>query len=90
MFHYTWRRLVWSPGGDTLGFSGWGCAAVEPLAYIRASLSWILLPYTRVNTPNHSYPRVAVFQKLKSLAQSKATILDPNSLIYKGYATVIA
>ena len=27
---------------------------------------------TRVNSPNHSYPRVAVFQKLRSLAQSKA------------------
>ena len=62
-------------GADTLGISGWGCAAgnLEPLTYTRASISWILLPYTRVNTPNHSYPRVAVFQKLKSLAQSKAT-----------------
>jgi len=27
------------PGGDTLGISGWGCAAwtLEPLAYTRAS-----------------------------------------------------
>ena len=60
-------------GGSTLGISGWGCAArtLEPLAYTRASFSWILLPYTRVNSPNHSYPRVAVFQKLRSLAQSK-------------------
>ena len=41
-------------GGVTLGISGWGCAArtLEPLAYTRASFSWILLPYTRVNSPN--------------------------------------
>ena len=33
--------------------------------------SWILLPCTRVNSPNSPYPRVAVFQKLlRSLAQS--------------------
>ena len=40
--------------GGTLGISGWGCAAwtLEPLAYTRASFSWILLPYTRVNSPN--------------------------------------
>ena len=67
--------LSYGPGGGrTLGISGWGCAArtLEPLAYTRASFSWILLPYTRVNSPNHSYPRVAVFQKLRLLAQSKA------------------
>ena len=42
-------------GGGTLGISGWGCAArtLEPLAYTRASFSWILLPFTRVNSPNH-------------------------------------
>jgi len=42
--------------GDTLGISGWGCAArtLEPLAYTRATFSWILLPFTRVNSPNHS------------------------------------
>ena len=43
-----------SPRGEgcTLGISGWGCAArtLEPLAYTRASFSWILLPYTRVNS----------------------------------------
>ena len=40
------------PGGGTLGISGWGCPArtPEPLAYTRASFSWILLPYTRVNS----------------------------------------
>jgi len=50
--------------GGTLGISRWGRAArtLEPLAYTRASLSWILLPYTRVNSPNHSYPRVADFR----------------------------
>ena len=39
-------------GGGTLGISGWGCAArtLEPLAYTRASFSWILLPYTRANS----------------------------------------
>ena len=61
--------------GGTLGISGWGCAAgtLEPLDYTRASysFSWILLPYTRVNCPNHSYPRVPVFQKLRSLAHLK-------------------
>ena len=38
--------------GGTLGISGWGCAArtLEPLSYTRASFSWILLPYTRVNS----------------------------------------
>ena len=43
-------------GGGTLGISGWGCAArtLEPLAYTSASFSWILLPFTRVNSPNHS------------------------------------
>ena len=43
-------------GGGTLGISGWGCAArtLEPLAYTRANFSWILLPYTRVNSLNHS------------------------------------
>ena len=74
-------------GGSTLGISGWGCAAgtLEPSAYTRASFSWILLPYTRVNSPNHSHPRVAVFQKLRSLAQSKIKRkenLIPQSLLY--------
>ena len=45
-------------GGDTLGISAWGCDArtLEPLAYTRASFGWILLPYTRVNSPNHRFP----------------------------------
>ena len=39
-------------GGGTLRISGCGCAArtLEPLAYTRASFSWILLPHTRVNS----------------------------------------
>ena len=39
-------------GGVILGISGWGYAAstLKPLAYIRASFSWILLAYTRVNS----------------------------------------
>ena len=45
-----------TPRGSTLGISGWGCAArtLEPLAYTRANFSRILLPYTRVNSLNHS------------------------------------
>ena len=88
---FSWTLLIlWLAyvlGGEaTLGISGWGCAArtLEPIAYTRASFSWILLPYTRVNSPNHSYPRVAVFQKLRSLAQSKAKpkqSLIPQSLL---------
>ena len=49
-----------TPGrGGTLGISRWGCATrtLEPLAYTKASFSWILLPCTRVNSPNHYYPR---------------------------------
>ena len=45
--------LILGPGGGgTLRISGCGCAArtLEPLAYTRASFSWILLPYTRVNS----------------------------------------
>ena len=77
ILYLTFRMLQHTPGGGgggTLGISGWGCAAgtLEPLAYTRASFSWLLLPYTRVDAPNHSYPRVVVFQKLRSLAQSKA------------------
>ena len=73
-FHETDYDARGEGEGATLGISGWGCAAgtMEPLAYTRASFSWILLPYTRVNSPNHSYPRIAVFQKLRSLVQSKA------------------
>ena len=39
-------------GGGTLRISGCGCTArtLEPLAYTRASFSWILLPYNRVNS----------------------------------------
>ena len=32
--------------------------------------SWILLPYTRVNSPNPPYPTVAVFQKLLLLTNT--------------------
>ena len=44
--------LTLFPGGGTLGISGWGCAArtLQPLVYTRASISWILLTYTRVNS----------------------------------------
>ena len=56
-FIYIEARLPWGGGGGgTLGISGWGCAArtLEPLAYTRANFSWILLPYTRVSSLNHS------------------------------------
>ena len=45
------NSVILSRGG-TLRISGCGCAArtLEPLAYTRASFSWILLPYTRVNS----------------------------------------
>ena len=45
-------REDFTPGKGTLRISGCGCAArtLEPLAYIRASFSWILLPYARVNS----------------------------------------
>ena len=81
-----WWEVPIHPGGCTLGISGWGCATrtLEPLAYTRASFSWILLPFTRLNSPNHSSPRVAVFQKLRSLVQSKAKpkqSLIPQSLL---------
>ena len=59
-------KKQWRPGGGgTLGIFGWGCAAgtLEPLAFTRASFRWILLPYTRVNSPNHSYPRVLLVTK---------------------------
>ena len=50
--------ILYPGGGGTLGISEWGCAArtLEPLAYTRASFSWILLPYTRVNSPNNRFP----------------------------------
>ena len=53
---------IYSGGGGTLGISGRGCATrtLEPLAYTRAPelvSAGILLPYNRVNSPNHSYPR---------------------------------
>ena len=54
-----------APRGDTLGISGWGCAAgtLEPLLELQCSSAE--LPKIR------PYPRVAVFQKpMWSLAQS--------------------
>ena len=39
-------RETRSPGGGTLGISGWGCAAgtLEPLAYTRASSAEFCYP----------------------------------------------
>ena len=50
-------------GGVTLGISGWGGAAgtLETLTYTRASSAEFCYPI--LNSPNHSYPRLAVFQK---------------------------
>ena len=39
--------------------------------------------YPILNSPNHSYPRVAVFQKLWSLAQSQSKILYHNRFSLK-------
>ena len=56
-FRNFWVRTCrWDPGTLSLYQSWFSC---------------ILLPYTSLNSPNSSYPRVAVFQKLlRSLAQS--------------------
>ena len=49
---------VTDPGGGTLGISGWGYAArtLEPLAYTRASFSWILQPYTQCRSKGRAPP----------------------------------
>ena len=54
------------PGRGGEYFSG-SCAArtLEPLAYTRASFSWILLPYTRVNSLNHVVLRAPVAQLIE-------------------------
>ena len=56
------RTCRWNPGTLSLYQSWFSC---------------ILLPYTSLNSPNSSYPRVAVFQKLlRSLAQSSPNKTD--------------
>ena len=78
------QRDANSPGwGGTLRITGCGCAVrtLEPLAYTRASFSWILLPYTRVNFwfPQSSQPTGQFREKWQP-------ILDPNAQIYIPYA----
>ena len=73
-------------GGSTLGISGWGCAAgtLQPFKPIPElfQLNFATV-YTRVNSPNTPYPRVAVFQKLlRSLAHSSQNT--------KPYTTIIS
>ena len=70
-------------GEGTEEISGWGCAAgtLEPLAYTRANSAEFCYPI--LNFPNHSYPRVAVFQKLRSLAQSQNKIIYHNRFSLK-------
>ena len=47
------------------------------LSLYQSWFSCILLPYTSLNSPNSSYPRIAVFQKLlRSLAQSSPNKTD--------------
>ena len=74
-----------SGGGGTLGISGLGCAArtLEPLAHTRASFSWILLPYNKVNSPNHSYPRVAIagFLSLDKIFNQPVSFVKNDNLI---------
>ena len=62
-FRNFWVRTCrWDPGTLSLYQSWFSC---------------ILLPYTSLNSPNSSYPRVAVFQKqLRSLAQSSPNKTD--------------
>ena len=50
--HFSFILALHPRGGGTLRISECGCAArnLEPLAYTRASFSWILLLYTRVNS----------------------------------------
>ena len=63
---YNWEQtVVRVPGGYFRNF--WvGMCRWDPgtLNLYQSQFSWILLPYTRVNSPNPPYPRVAVFQKL--------------------------
>ena len=62
-FRNFWVRTCrWDPGTLSLYQSWFSC---------------ILLPYTSLNSPNSSYPRVSVFQKLlRSLAQSSPNKTD--------------
>ena len=74
------------PGGYFRNFSVGMCRwNPETLSLYQSWFSWILLPYTRVNPPNHSYSRVAVFHE-HSLAKTKpyTTIvsLSKNDFIY--------
>ena len=47
------------------------------LSLYQSSFKWILLPYTRLNSQNPPYPRVAVFQKLlRSQTQSSQNKTD--------------
>ena len=56
----------------------------KTLNLYQSQFSWILLPYTRVYSPNPPYPRVAVFQKLlRSLGQ-----FSQNKTLYHNHWSV--
>ena len=64
----------WRGGGVSFRKSGWIYAVkISPgtLWLYQSKFNWFLPPYKRVNSPNPTYPGVAVFQKLvRSLAQA--------------------
>ena len=56
--------MYYAPGGGGYFRNFWmGMCRWEPgtLNLYQSYFSWILLPYTRVNSPNPPYPRVAVY-----------------------------
>ena len=85
IMQYKYRsQLSQQRGEGTLGIPGWGWATrtLELLAYTRASFSWILLPYARVNSPTHSYPRVAIssFLSLDKIFNQLVSFVENDSL----------
>ena len=70
----------WGRGGGEYFRNFWvRTCRLDPgtLSLYQSWFKCILLPYTSLNSPNSSYPRVAVFQKLlRSLAQSSPNKTD--------------
>ena len=82
----SFKKPLYAGGGGEYFRNSWaGMRCWDPgtLNLYQSWFSLILLPYTRVNSPNLPYPRVAVFQKpLRSVAQSsqnKTLYHDPLS-----------
>ena len=71
-------RLI-EPGGGYFRTFGVGMCRWDPETLSLAKFTWTSpgIPYTRLNSPNPPYPRVAVFQKqLWSLTQSSQNKTD--------------